>query len=138
LSEDIINHKKALKRLDAAKAAGLNRDFVGGLLRQVPGVPQLFSADDLAREAKLQRDLAWLDSRALPLQKEIRNILIKRTASANGGFTICLEGNLRTYKPRHSGVGFTHVSDEPMVCDKVDLKSSKDVGQEDGNTAFEF
>jgi hypothetical protein len=138
LADDIISHNKALKAFQAAKSTGQSKDIVGALLRQTPGVQQLFSADDLARESQLQRDLAWLETRRVPLQREIRGILVKRTKPAPGGFGICLEGTERIYKPRDFGSGFTRVLDKPVVCEKVDLQSLQQTSPQQVETTIDF
>lgn len=107
LADDIIAHEKAL------------------LIAGAKGQNQLFSDSDMARDTQLQQELALLEPKRLPLQREIRDLLVKRTKTTSGGFSICLENSERIYKPRFSGAGYTRVSDSPAACEKFELQQLK-------------
>jgi hypothetical protein len=99
---------------------------IAGLLALNPGDPRgtdllLAFADTkakkplAARKVAYQEALAWIDSRRLPLQREILRRLADRAVRTNKGFAICVDGIQRQYEAGVEG-RFIRLEDKPGAC----------------------
>jgi hypothetical protein len=68
-----------------------------------------------ARKVAYQEALAWIDSRRLPLQREILRRLADRAVRTNKGFAVCVDGIQRQYETGVEG-RFVRLADKPGAC----------------------
>ncbi len=76
------------------------------------------------RRAQYEETLAWLETRRLPLKRELLDLLLKRTVTTTEGFSACVEGKQRRYQAEAGG-RFTRLADGPNPCETTQLQSFK-------------
>src|SRR5262245_10378560 len=80
--------------------------------------------DASMRRVQYEETLAWLETRRLPLKRELLDLLLKRTVATSEGFTVCVEGKQRQYQAVEGG-RFTRLADGPGPCETTELQSLK-------------
>lgn len=74
-----------------------------------------------ANRADIERSLMYLESRRLPLKRELLDLFTQRTREAEGIYAVCVEGKERRYDGR--GTRFLRLVDGPGPCDMTPLQS---------------
>jgi hypothetical protein len=97
---------------------------VQDLLTGIPYVGKLLEYGESTRKAELEEELAWLETRRIPLKREILDLFVSRTVPTNAGFSVCVEGRQRQYKLTEGG-RFTRLADGSERCDTTELKTLK-------------
>ena len=119
--EKIIEAGAALKVEHTPKAT---LQTVASLLSDVPWIGKLLNFSAVSRKAQLDADLAWLDSRRIPLKRELLDVFISRTTQDAETFTVCVDGLQRRYLAVDVNK-FTRLPDGPGPCEPVQLTTLK-------------
>lgn len=114
---------------DGATIHGLGSLLVGPSgserTQSVPVVDENQAFKDASmRRAQYEETLAWLETRRLPLKRELLDLLLKRTVTTSVGFSVCVEGKQRQYQAVEGG-RFTRLADGPGPCETSELQSLK-------------
>ncbi|MBI5853748.1 MAG: hypothetical protein HZB35_00620 [Nitrospirae bacterium] len=121
-AHEIIEHKKATYRLDEMRNPD-DQAILGAIGGAVPMLGVLFGATDEHDRATLERNLAWLDSRRLPLKKELIGLWESRIESTGTGYAVCVDGKKRVYQ--NSKNHWVRLDDLPHDCPRVEFQSLK-------------
>jgi len=95
---------------------------VAGLLHEVPWVGKLAGFMSVSQKAQLEEDLAWLETRRIPLKRELLNLFVSRTTYENDTFRVCINGVERRYQALDIN-RFTRLPDGPGPCVPTQLVS---------------
>lgn len=121
-AHDIIEHKKATSRLDDMRNPD-DQAILGAIGGAVPMLGVLFGATDEHDRATLERNLAWLDSRRLPLKKELIGLWESRIELTGTGYAVCVDGKKRVYQSSKNR--WVRLDDLPHECPRVEFQSLK-------------
>ena len=119
--EKVIEASAALKLARAPK--GTMHAFAT-LLYEVPWVGKLLSFRNATQKAQLEEDLAWLETRRIPLKRELLDLFVSRTTYEEETFTFCVDGVQRRYHALDTN-RFTRLSDGPGPCEAMQFSSLK-------------
>lgn len=117
--EKIMEASTALKFEHTPKAP---IQALAGLLDEVPWIGKLLSVRNVSQRARLEEDLAWLETRRLPLKRELLTLFVSRTTAERETFTVCVDAVQRRYQALDVN-RFTRLSDGPGPCDLTNLSS---------------
>ena len=117
--EKISEHSAALKFEHTPKAA---IQTVAGLLHEVPWVGKLAGVMTVSQKAQLDEELAWLETRRIPLKRELLTLFVSRTSYKDETFTFCVNGVERRYQGLDIN-RFTRLPDGPGPCVQTQLVS---------------
>lgn len=92
------------------------------LLTGVPWVGSLLNLGTASRKAHLEEDLAWLETRRIPLKRELLDLFIVRTSREGETFIFCVNGVQRRYQSIDTN-RFTRLPDGPGPCESTRLQS---------------
>ena len=106
----------------AAQTPGTSFATVTSLLGEVPMFGRWIQWGSHIRKAQLEADLAWLETRRLPLKEELRDLFVARTVRTDEGFAFCADGKQRRYRSIE-GVRFSRLEDGSGPCELTQLKS---------------
>jgi hypothetical protein len=90
------------------------------LLEQVPWLGSLMLWGAKSKKTQLETDLAWLETRRVPLKKELRELYVARTMRTSDGFEFCAEGIMRCYRIV-DGARFSRLDEDPVPCEQTEL-----------------
>jgi hypothetical protein len=121
-ANEIIDHKKASIRLDDTKDPN-DQAILGAISGAVPMLGVLFGATEEHDKATLERNLAWLDSRRLPLKKELIGLWESRIEPTGTGYAVCVDGKKRVYQASKNR--WVRLNDLPQDCPRVEFQSLK-------------
>jgi hypothetical protein len=119
-ANEIIEHKKATIRLSETKDPK-DQAILGAISGAVPMLGVLFGATEEHDKASLERQLAWLDSRRLPLKKELIGLWESRIEPTATGYAVCVDGKKRVYQANRNR--WIRLNDLPYDCPRVEFKS---------------
>ena len=117
---EIIEHKKATIRFTETKDPN-DQALLGAISGAVPMLGVLFGATEEHDKATLERQLAWLDSRRLPLKKELIGLWESRIEPMPTGYTVCVDGKKRVYQAAKNR--WIRLNDLPHDCPRVEFQS---------------
>jgi hypothetical protein len=78
--------------------------------------------DASVRHAEYEEVLAWLETRRLPLKRELLDLFENRAVPTGQGFSVCVEDKQRQYQTVEGG-RFTRLADGPGPCETTQLQS---------------
>ncbi len=119
-AHEIIEHKKATIRFADAKDPN-DQALLGAISGAVPMLGVLFGATEEHDKATLERQLAWLDSRRLPLKKELIGLWESRIEPMQTGYAVCVDGKKRVYQAARNR--WIRLNDLPHDCPRVEFQS---------------
>lgn len=95
---------------------------VTSLLGEVPMLGRFIQWGTHVRKTQLDADLAWLETRRLPLKQELRDLFVARTVKTDEGFAFCADGKQRRYRSIE-GTRFSRLEDGAGPCELTQLHS---------------
>jgi hypothetical protein len=119
--EKIIEAGGAL-RLDHTPKA--TYQTVAGLLYDLPWIGKLLNFTNVSRKAQLEEELAWLETRRIPLKRELLTLFVSATTHVDQIFVVCVDGVQRRYQALDVN-RFTRLLDGPGACKPTPLLSLK-------------
>src|SRR5215217_2956181 len=93
---------------------------LASLLQELPWVGKLVNIGTASQRARLEQDLAWLETRRVPLRHELIALFESRTEQSQDTFSFCLSGVQRRYQALEVG-RFTRLTDGPGHCETTKL-----------------
>ena len=117
--EKIMEAGANLKLARAPKGA---MQSVAGLLQDVPWIGRILNFTTVSQKAHLEEDLAWLETRRLPLKRELLDAFVSHTTHDDDTFTLCIDGVQRRYYALDIN-RFTRLPDGPGPCELLQLNS---------------
>jgi hypothetical protein len=97
---------------------------VANLLNEVPWVGKLAGFMTVSQKSQLDEDLAWLETRRIPLKRELLNLFVSRTTYEGETFSFCVNGVQRRYQALDID-RFTRLPDGSGPCVPTQLYSLK-------------
>ena len=119
-AHEIIEHKKTTIRLAETKDPN-DQALLGAISSAVPMFGALLGATEEHGKANLERQLAWLDSRRLPLKKELIGLWESRIEPTATGYAVCVDGKKRVYQASKNR--WVRLNDLPHECPRVEFQS---------------
>jgi hypothetical protein len=95
---------------------------VAGLLHDIPWIGPLLNFSTGSQKAHLEEDLAWLETRRLPLKRELLDVFVSRTTHDEDMFAVCIDRVERRYQALDIN-RFTRLPDGPGPCEPLQLNS---------------
>jgi hypothetical protein len=95
---------------------------VTSLLYEVPWIGKLLNFRNVSQKAQLEEDLVWLETRRIPLKRELLNLFVSGTTYEDETFTVCIDRVQRRYHALDPN-RFTRLVDGTGPCDATELKS---------------
>lgn len=123
--EKITEASAELKSAHTPKAA---TQTMASLLTELPWIGKLLSYRTVSQRAQLDEDLVWLETRRLPLKRELLELFVLRTTQDGETFSFCVNGVERRYRVIEAS-RFTRLPDGPGPCDFTPLQSLKKDGR---------
>ncbi len=117
IAEAIGQHK-------VARTPKASTQTLAGFLTELPWIGKLMNATAVSRKAKLDEEVAWLESRRIPLKRELLDLFVSRTTQEGDVFTLCVDGVERRYQA-YDITRFSRLPDGPGPCAAVPLISLK-------------
>ena len=99
---------------------------VAGLLQDVPWIGKILNFTTVSQKAHLEEDLAWLETRRLPLKRELLDAFVSDTSHDEDTFTTCIDGVQRRYQALDIN-RFTRLPDGSGFCQALQLNSLRKV-----------
>ena len=97
---------------------------VASLLQDVPWVGPLLNFSTVSQKARLEGDLAWLETRRIPLKRELLDVFVSQTIHDDDTFAVCIDRAERRYQALDIN-RFTRLPDGPGPCEPLQLNSLK-------------
>ena len=97
---------------------------VASLLQDVPWVGPLLNFSTVSQKARLEGDLAWLETRRIPLKRELLDVFVSQTIHDDDIFAVCIDRAERRYQALDIN-RFTRLPDGPGPCEPLQLSSLK-------------
>ena len=119
--EKIMEASAGMKYAQAPKGA---MQSVAGLLQDVPWIGRILNFTNVSQKAHLEEDLAWLETRRLPLKRELLDAFVSDTSHDEDTFTTCIDGVQRRYQALDIN-RFTRLPDGSGPCAPLQLYSLK-------------
>lgn len=117
--EKISEAAASLKAEHTPKAAV---QTVAHLLSEMPWIGKLLNVPHLFDRAQLEEELAWLETRRMPLKRELLNMFLTHTRYEGEAYTVCVDGIQRRYQALDVN-RFTRLDDGPGPCELKRLYS---------------
>ena len=95
---------------------------VAGLLYDVPWIGKLLNFTKVSEKAQLEEELAWLETRRIPLKRELLQQLVSGTSHEDQRFTVCVDGVQRRYQALDVN-RFSRLLDGSEPCEPARLQS---------------
>ena len=95
---------------------------LASLFQELPWVGKLINIGTASLKARLEQDLAWLETRRVPLRHELIALFESRTEQSQDTFSFCLSGVQRRYQALEVG-RFTRLTDGPGHCETTKLQT---------------
>ena len=121
--EKIMEASGALKLAQTPKGTVQS---VAGLLQDVPWMGKILNFTTVAQKAHLEEDLAWLETRRLPLKRELLDGFVAQTSHDDDTFTVCIDAVQRRYQALDVN-RFTRLPDGSGFCDALQPTSLRKV-----------
>lgn len=110
--------------MKSARTPKASTQTMASLLTELPWVGRLLSFGTVSRKAHLDEDLVWLETRRIPLKRELLELFVLRTTQEGETFTLCADGVQRRYQAIDPS-RFTRLPDGPGPCESTPLRSLK-------------
>jgi hypothetical protein len=117
--EKIMEASAGMKLAQTPKGAVQS---VASLLQEVPWIGRILNFTTVSQKARLEEDLAWLETRRLPLKRELLDALVAQTSHEEDTFTTCIDGVQRRYQALDIN-RFTRLPDGSGPCAPLQLYS---------------
>jgi hypothetical protein len=95
---------------------------VAGLLQDVPWIGKILNFTTVSQKAHLEEDLAWIETRRLPVKRELLDAFVAQTSHEEDTFTTCIDGVQRRYQALDIN-RFTRLPDGSGFCEALQLNS---------------
>jgi len=115
---------EASAELKLAHTPKATMQTVASLLNEVPWIGRLLNFRNVSQKAELEEDLAWLETRRIPLKRELLDLFVSRTTQEEEMFIFCVDGVQRRYRALDTN-RFTRLPDGPGPCEPIQLYSLK-------------
>jgi hypothetical protein len=115
---------EASAELKLAHTPKATMQTVASLLNEVPWIGRLLNFRNVSQKAELEEDLAWLETRRIPLKRELLDLFVSRTTQEEEMFIFCVDGVQRRYRALDTN-RFTRLLDGPGPCEPIQLYSLK-------------
>jgi hypothetical protein len=119
--EKIIEAGAGLKLAQTPKG---NVQSIANLLQDVPWIGTLLNFRTVSQKAHLEEDLAWLETRRIPLKRELLDLFVSQTSHEDDTFTVCIDRAQRRYQALDIN-RFTRLPDGPGPCGPLQPASLK-------------
>ena len=113
--------------LKSARTPKASTQTLATVLNELPWIGKLLNVSTASRKAQLDEDLAWLETRRMPLKRELLDLFVGRTVQDQETFSFCVNGVERRYQAIEPG-RFTRLPDGPGPCEITSLSSLKKAG----------
>lgn len=120
LADEKISQTAAERKL--ALTPKSSTQTLAGLLTEVPWVGKLMNVTAASQKARIEQELAWIESRRIPLKRELLERFMARTTRDGDIFTFCADGVERRYQALDV-TRFTRLADGPGPCPILPLLS---------------
>jgi hypothetical protein len=97
---------------------------VASMLQDVPWIGMILNFTTGSQKAHLEEDLAWLETRRLPVKRELLDAFVAQTSHDEDTVTTCVDGVQRRYQALDIN-RFTRLPDGPSPCAPFQLYSLK-------------
>ena len=97
---------------------------VASMLQDVPWIGMILNFTKGSQKAHLEEDLAWLETRRLPVKRELLDAFVAQTSHEEDTFTTCVDGVQRRYQALDIN-RFTRLPDGPGPCAPFQVYSLK-------------
>lgn len=111
---------EASAELKLARMPKTSTQTLAGLLHQLPWVGSVLNFSSASKKAKLEEDLTWLETRRIPLKRELLDRFVSRTTQEGDTFTFCVDHVQRRYQALDT-TRFTRLPDGPGPCEYAPL-----------------
>lgn len=119
VADEKISETRAALRLEQTQDT---MQHVADLLYEVPWIGKLLSVRNLSQKAHLEEDVAWLETRRMPLKRELLDLFVDRTTHEGDTFTFCVDGVQRRYQAIDVN-RFSRLADGIGPCEMTELHS---------------
>ena len=120
VADEKISEAGAELKLERTPKAAMQT--VASLLYEVPWIGRLLNFRNVSQKAQLEEDLVWLETRRIPLKRELLNLFVSGTTYEDETFTVCIDRVQRRYHALDPN-RFTRLVDGTGPCDATELKS---------------
>ncbi|HET7910213.1 MAG TPA: hypothetical protein VFL19_05855 [Nitrospira sp.] len=120
VADEKITEAAASLRAERAPKAAVQT--LATLLSETPWIGKLLNVPHLFDKAQLEEDLAWLETRRMPLKRELLQVFVTHTRYEGDAFTVCVDGVQRRYQALDVN-RFTRLDDGPGPCELKRLYS---------------
>ena len=118
LADEKILEIQALMKAEQAPTVPVQT--LASLLQELPWVGRLMNVGAASQKARLEQDLLWLETRRVPLRRELLSLFESRAEHSEGTFSFCISGIQRRYQAIEGG-RFTRLPDGPVRCETTPL-----------------
>ena len=122
IADEKIIERTALAR--AAQTPAATQQTIAAVLQELPWIGEMFTVVNTTRQAYLEQDLVWLETRRIPLRHELLSIFRSRTQQDGNTFAFCVNGVERRYEAIEQG-RFSRLDDGPSPCETTPLQRLK-------------
>ena len=119
--EKIMEASASLKLAQKPKGAVQS---VASMLQDVPWIGMILNFTTGSQKARLEEDLAWLETRRLPVKRELLDAFVAQTSHEEDTFSTCVDGVQRRYQALDIN-RFTRLPDGPGPCAPFQVYSLK-------------
>jgi hypothetical protein len=113
---------EASARLKSSSTPKATIQTVASLVYDIPWVGKLLNFVNVSQKAQVEEDLAWLETRRIPLKRELLEVFLSRAKVDGDTFTFCVDGVQRRYQALDTN-RFTRLSDGAGPCEPTQLYS---------------
>lgn len=120
VADEKISEASAALKLEHTPEATMQT--VASLLYEIPYIGKLLNFRNVTEKAQLDRKLIWLETRRIPLKRELLDLFVSGTTYDEQTFTFCLDGVQRRYQALDTN-RFTRLPDGPGPCGSMQVRS---------------
>lgn len=95
---------------------------LAGVLAELPWVGKLMNVTTVSQKARLDEELVWLETRRIPLKRELLELFVSRTTQEEDTFIFCVDNVQRRYQSLDTN-RFSRLPDGPGPCEPAQLYS---------------
>ena len=95
---------------------------LAGVLAELPWVGKLMNVTTISQKARLDQELVWLETRRIPLKRELLESFVSGTTQEEDTFTFCVDSVQRRYQSLDIN-RFSRLPDGPGPCQSEQLYS---------------
>jgi hypothetical protein len=108
--------------IKSARTPKASIQTLASVLNELPWIGRLLNVSTASRKAALDQDLAWLETRRMPLKRELLDLFVRRTIQEEDTFAFCVNGVERRYQAIETN-RFTRLPDGSGPCEITSLSS---------------